>query len=249
MRRFLLIAPVVCAVAACGSSPSQPSEGNTSRVLLGQTVSAIDGAPAANASVQVNSLWPVTADGAGMFSVDVGAPGNHRLSIRAGSFVERETFVVGPSADRVRLSLIPESFDLTAFDEMFRTSNARLQRWITPPALVVLGSVMAYRNGSGDEYEATAEQLSDDEVTQMVAHLIEGHALLTGETYRGFASVTVERPAAGARVAVNRGGRIVVGRYTGIMTLKNTIGYGQWAGCRMVPSWGRHVPRSRFRSR
>jgi hypothetical protein len=229
MRRFLLAAPVLLLLAACGSSPSEPSEGTTSRVLLGQTVSAIDGAPAARATVHVNALWPVTADASGMFSVDVGASGNHRVNIRAGSFIERETFVIGPSGDRVRLSLIPESFDLIAFDEMFRTSNARLQRWISPPALVVLGSVMAFRNGAGDEYEATTEQLSDDEVTQMVAHLTEGLALLTGNTFTSFASVTVERPEAGTRVAVSRGGRIVVGRYNGIVTWKNTIGYGQWS--------------------
>jgi hypothetical protein len=228
MPRFLVFGPVVCLVVACGSSPSEPSETNTSRVLLGQAVNAIDGAAASGASVQVNALWPTTADGNGMFSIDVGSPGIHRVVIRAGTFVERETAVSGPSADRVRLSLIPNSFDMTAYDEMFRTTNGRLQRWITPPALVVLGSVMTYRNGGGDEYEATAEQLSDDEVSQMIAHLTEGLALLTGETYTSFASVTVERPAPGARVAVKRGARIVVGRYNGIVTLVNTIGYGQW---------------------
>ena len=230
MRRLLPIVLAVC-LAACGSSPSQPSESaapSPSPVLLGQTVNAIDGAAAANAAVQVNALWPTTADGSGMFSVDVGTTGMHRLSIRAGSFIERETSVVVPASDRIRLSLIPQSFDLGAYDEMFRSSNSRLQRWITPPALVVLGSVMAYRVGV-DEYEATGEQLSDAEVGDMVANLTEGLALLTGDTYRNFASVTVERPAAGTRVAANRGGRIVVGRYNGISSLANTIGYGQWS--------------------
>jgi hypothetical protein len=229
MPRFFLIAPVVCLFAACGGSPNQPSESKAaSSVLLGQTVSAIDGSAASGASVQVNTLGPVTADGQGNFSVEVGSTGPHRLSLRAGSFIERET-TAAASSDRLRLSLIPDSFDLTAFDEMFRTTNGRLQRWISPPSLVVLGSVMTYRAGGGDDYEATGEQLSDDEVSQMVANLTEGLALLTGETYTSFASVSVERPAAGARVSVNRGARIVVGRYKGVSSTVNTIGYGQWS--------------------
>lgn len=229
MLRLLLVAIALCGLGACGgSSPSEPSQGPSPRVLLGQTVNAIDGSPVGGASVQVNSLWPITADGSGMFSIEVGAGGTHRVKVTAGSIVERETGIAGPGGDRVRVTLIPASFDITAFDEMFRASNARLQRWTTAPALVVLGSVMKYQNGASDEFEATAEQLTDDEVGQMAAHLQEGLALLSGETYSSFASVTVERPAAGARVGVHRDGRIVVGRYSGIVTMVNTIGYGQW---------------------
>jgi hypothetical protein len=229
MPRLLSIAIAACALAACGGSPSQPSEPEPPRALLGQAVDAISGSAIGGASVQVNSLWPVTADSSGMFSVDVGSPGTHRVKITAGSIVERETAIVGPAADRVRLTLIPTSFDLTAFDEMFRTANTRLQRWTSAPALVVLASVMSYRNGAGAEYEATAEQLTDEEVAQMVAHLQEGLTLLTGGTFGSFASVTVERPGAGERVSVQRTGRIVVGRYKGIVTFANTIGYGQWS--------------------
>lgn len=229
MPRLLPIAMAACALAACGGSPNQPSETDRPRALLGQTVDAVDGSSVGGASVQVNNLWPVTADGSGLFSVDVGSPGTHQVTITAGSIVERKTAVVGPTGDRVRLTLIPASFDLTAYDEMFRTSNARLQRWTSAPEVVVLGSVMAYRNGAGDEYEATGEQLTDDEVAQMVTHLQEGLALLSGETYTSFAAVAVERPNAGARVSVHRSGRIVVGRYSGIVTMVNTIGYGQWS--------------------
>ena len=32
---------------------------------------------------------------------------------------------------------------------MFRSSDARLTRWTSRPSLVVLASVMAYRNGNG----------------------------------------------------------------------------------------------------
>jgi hypothetical protein len=129
----------------------------------------------------------------------------------------------------MRMSLIPTSFDLGAFDEMFRTSNARLQRWTSRPSLVVLATVMTYRNNANDTYEATGEQLTDEEVSQLVAHMTEGLGLLTGNTYTSFAAVDIERPAGGTQVNVGRNNRIVVGRYSGIVSLARTIGYGQWA--------------------
>ena len=78
-------------------------------------------------------------------------------------------------------------------------------------------------------FPATADQLTDDEVTSMTAHLTEGLGLLTAGTFTSFASVSVERPQSGEQVSVRRPGTIVVGRYTGITTLANTIGYGNWA--------------------
>lgn len=229
MRSSFLIIGVLFVTAACGGSSGSPSSPDSPRSLQGQAVNGLDDSGVGGVSVQVGARWPVIADGSGMFSVDLDSGGPHRVTLKGSGIVDRETSVMGPTADRIRLPLIPASFDLTAFDEMFRTSSSRLQRWITRPSLVVLGSVMTYRNGGGSEYEAAAEQLSDAEVTQMVAHLTEGLALLTGETYTSFASVAVERPAAGARVNVTRNGFVVVGRYNGIATLANTIGYGQWS--------------------
>ena len=142
--------------------------------------------------------------------------------------MERETRM-GPSASRTRVSMIPSSFDLGAFDEMFRGSNAQLQRWTSRPSLVILGAVMDYRNGSDQTYSATGDQLTDAEVEQLKAHLTEGLALLTGNTYTTFASVEIERPSGGARVNTLRAGQIVVGRYNGIVSLAKTIGYGLWS--------------------
>ena len=42
---------------------------------------------------------------------------------------------------------------------------------------------MDYRNGSDQTYAATGEQLTDAEIAQLTAHLTEGLALLTGNTY------------------------------------------------------------------
>ena len=127
------------------------------------------------------------------------------------------------------MSVIPASFDLTAFDEMFRFENARLQRWTSRPALVVVASTMALTSASAETFQASAEQMTEDEVSQMVAHMTEGLSMLTGSNYTSFQSVEIERPAAGDRVTAMRTGKIVVGRYTGIVTLANTIGYGRWS--------------------
>lgn len=230
MRRLFCVVPLACALAACSkSSPTDPSGSAAGTVLQGQTLNAIDGAPASSVTVQVGTRRPVTTDGNGYFDIEVDGAGPHQTTTRGSGVVERRTTLLGPTGERARLSLIPASFDLGAFDEMFRSSDARLTRWTARPSLVVLASVMTYRNGNDTIYEARGEQLSDDDVSQMIAHLTEGLALLTGNTYTSFASVTVERPSAGTRVQALRDGYVVVGRYEGIVTLANTIGYGQWS--------------------
>lgn len=229
MHRSLPFALVLCLLAACGGSSKTPTSPQSPRVLQGQAVNGIDRAGVASVSVQVGTRWPVIADGDGVFTVDIESSGSHRVTLKGSAVVERETAVMAPASERILLPLIPASFDLAAFDEMFRSSNARLQRWVTRPSLVVLGTVMAYRGNAGSEFEATAEQLSEAETSQLIEHLTEGLGLLTGETFTGFTSVAVERPAAGQRVNVTRNGYIVAGRYTGITAMANTIGYGQWS--------------------
>ena len=228
-------ASVICAIAAllsaCSDTPSGPSDASTDTALLGYVVNAIDAAPAAGLLVRVGTARPVTTDTRGYFQADIAAPGTYETTISdsASTIVERHTTVNVPASERTRFSLIPASFDLQAFDEMFRTTNARLQRWTTRPSLVVLASVMSLKDGSGGSYSATSEQMSDEEVSEMIAHLTEGLSLLTGGTYTTFARVEVERPAAGERVTVWRPGTIVVGRYTGVVSTAGTIGFGQWA--------------------
>jgi hypothetical protein len=163
-----------------------------------------------------------------MFILDGARSGTFPATLRGSSIVERET-TISASSDVTRMSVIPSTFDLTAFDEMFRFENARLQRWTSRPALVVVASTMALTSTSADSFQASGEQMSEDEVSQMVAQLTEGLGFLTGNAYASFQSVEIERPAAGDRVSVARMGQIVVGRYTGIVSLANTIGYGRWS--------------------
>jgi hypothetical protein len=228
MRRLIFLLVMLTPLAACGHSPSAPSEGTSSAMLDGQAVSALDGAAVPGVSVRVGDSRAVVTDATGAFQVDVGTAGTYAATLRGGPFVDRDTTVAAPGS-RARLSLIPSSFDLTAFDQMFRTSHGQLQRWIAQPSLVVVATVMNYRGANGDDYAATREQMSDEEVTQMIAHLTEGLTMLTGGTYTRFASVEIERPASDARVRFSREGTIIVGRFNNIVAFSSTIGYGSWA--------------------
>jgi hypothetical protein len=144
--------------------------------------------------------------------------------------VERHTRVTAPFTGPVRESLIPATFDLVAFDQMFRGNN-QLQRWTTAPGLVVLTTVMNFENGIGtqEEYRATSEQLTEAEATLLVQQLTEALGVLTGDVFTAFSSVERESAAAGSKVKTTRPGKIVVGRYNGIQGLLNTIGFGRWA--------------------
>jgi hypothetical protein len=225
LSKLSAVALMVTLAAACTKSPTDPSDAAGTRVH-GQTVSAVDGAAAPNLSVRVG-LSNATSDANGFFEIDLGNTGLSRATINGNGIVERETRLM-PGGDLTRVTLIPRSFDLDAFDQMFRSLNGQLSRWTSRPALVVLAAVMDYR-GTGDTYEATGEQLTEEEIAEMVAHHTEGLAVLTGGTYTSFASVQIERPAAGTRVSPFRSGMIVVGRYKGVENFARTIGYGQWS--------------------
>jgi hypothetical protein len=223
------IASAALLAAACGGSPTAPSDDIGGQVLRGQTVSAADGRSASNVSVQIGREQPVTTDTDGNFQVGIDGAASHTAVFASAATVERRTTLRNASSERVRVSLIPSSFDLAAFDEMFRANESGLQRWTSAPRLVIVASVMTYSPSFSSDFPATAEQLTDDEVTTMVAHLREGLGLLTGGTYTNFASVDVERPADGTRVSTVRSGTIIVGRYNGVVTFAQTIGFGQWA--------------------
>jgi hypothetical protein len=229
--RQCTIWPLLAVLAGCGgSSPTEPGGGGNAAppaVLQGQTISAVDGTPAPNLTVRIGGLT-ATTDAGGLFEVPL-SPGNHRTTVRGAGVVDRETTINGPNGERARLTLIPGAFDLVAFDEMFRASNSRLQRWATRPGLVVLGTVMKYRETDGSEYEAEAEQLTESEISQLVDHLNEGLSIMTGGTYGTFDSISIERPLLGDKVNTLRPNKIVVGRYLGIASEARTIGYGQWA--------------------
>src|SRR6266850_2109527 len=117
------------------------------------------------------------------------------------------TLLMMTAADGVvTFGLIPASFDLAAFNEMFRGSHERLQRWITAPSLVVLTTVMKYESSDASTAEATSERIPSPEVDAMVRDLTDALATLTGGTYTAFAQVTRESTPVGSRASLTRSG-------------------------------------------
>jgi hypothetical protein len=231
-RNAIALAAAVALSASCGSaSPSSPSNpgGKGGGSLSGTIVSAVDGLPLGGITVQIGSQRTVS-DARGAFEVDNLPSGSLAEVLSAASVVERRTTVNVPSASPAREALIPADFDLDAFNQMFR-GNGRLERWITPPSLVVITTVMNYDSGLGSadhDYRATSEQLTDAETDLLIAQLTEGLQLLTANAFTQFASIERESAASGAMVNTLRPGKIVVGRYNGIQGLLNTIGFGRW---------------------
>lgn len=227
-RRLWFIAAAALVATACSKgSPGAPSDA-AKPTVDGVTVSAVDGRPLASVAIKIGSKTGAS-DANGEFHITDVTSGSLPSSFTAASVVERRTLVTAPTPEPARVSLIPAEFDLTAFDEMFRGSNARLQRWTAAPSLVVLTTVMQYTSGSRDDYAATSEQLTEAETELLIAHLTSALALLTGNTFTTFASIERESAASGSRVTVQRTGKIVVGRYRGVEGLLNTIGFGSWS--------------------
>jgi hypothetical protein len=224
----------VGAVSGCtGGSPTEPaSDGGSSSSpdVLGMTLSAVDGQPIGGVTVRIGSKTAVSAAD-GSFQMQQVASGPQAAILSGTSIVERRTTVTALPAETMRETLIPLTFDLTAFDQMFRGSNDRLQRWTATPSLVVVTTVMNYTAGFGDQdnYYATSEQLTEDETTLLIDQLTEALAMLTGNTFASFASIERESASSGSKVNTLRIGKIVVGRYNGIQGLLSTIGFGRWA--------------------
>jgi hypothetical protein len=227
-RTWLAIAAVCISSACGGAAPLAPSASATGAILTGSTVSAIDGQAVAGVTVQIGSQR-IVSDAAGTFRLENPPAGSQPVILSAPSVIERRTTLVMPADAPVREELIPAVFDLDAFNQMFR-STGRLERWTSPPSLVVLTTVMTYAKefSDGHQYHASSEQMTDVDVDLLVTQLTDALALLTGNTFTGFASVTREPAPAGELVETVRPGQIVVGRYNGIQGMLNTIGFGRW---------------------
>src|SRR5919112_6474715 len=164
MRR-IPVAAVALVVVSCGGSGSRsnPAGPDPARELQGQTVSAVDGSPMSEVTIQLGDRAAVPADGNGTFHIPVSGNGPYAAFISGVPVVRRHTMLSTAAAGAARVSLIPASFDLKAFDEMFRTSNERLQRWTTPPSLVIVANVMKYVPTTSERFDARSEQMTDSE--------------------------------------------------------------------------------------
>lgn len=116
--------------------------------------------------------------------------------------------------------------DTAALDELLRGADGIVKHWNHPPALVILDSVLMFREGEVSTYTATDEQLTTTEDEELVCDLTDALRLLTGNTYLNFASIHHESVRAGTEVRVLRSGQVVAGRYRSVQNLVHTIGLG-----------------------
>jgi hypothetical protein len=155
------------------------------------------------------------------------------VTFRQAGIVPRETWLRVPGPEAV-ISLIASAFDLTAFNQMFRTPV--LRRWTDAPPLLVVDRVVAFEGVNASSMLVRDEQLTDDEHRSIVDDLTWALPQLTGGTFDGFASTALDSPQPNSRYGVLTSGRITVVRVQGLTSATGFWGYSrwQWLGDRVV---------------
>ena len=240
MKRLpsLILITLTVAIAACrGSSslptsPTSPAPAGSPRADAASTevrlVDAVAGTPAIGISVAVNARTMPASDGDGCSTISAQHSGRYAVSFSGGGVVTRTTTLPIPSPE-VQVSLIPAAFELTAFDQMFRSRDGQLQRWTSAPRLVIVARELRFSPSYANDLEAVAGTIAENEQRDLAADLSSGFGMLTDQRLGGFAGVTVESPGAGAMVSVMRTGTIVAGRSRGLSAATGYWGMGQWA--------------------
>ncbi len=225
--RLALLAGCVV-LAACGGS-SSPTSPSSSPQTSGRVVGAVSGAGVAGVDIYLGFGLPAaTSDGNGYFLLSGSATGSFNAKLSAAGIVERQTRLRIPGGDTL-LSVIPSSFDLSAFDEMMRPNGA-LQRWVTAPTVVVQTRVLTFTAPGDEQFRATSEELTQEEVAGLIKDLNDGLAQLTGGKLGSFAQVLQESAEPGSLVSTTRAGMITVARYDGLShNMGNVVGWGRWA--------------------
>jgi hypothetical protein len=148
------------------------------------------------------------------------------VKISSADIVTRTTQLRIPGPD-TKVTVIPRSFDLGAFDQMFR-STGWLQRWVSPPRLIVQTRVLQFTNVTAQDYVAAEPEMTAEEVDLLLEDLNWGLPQLTSGHLQ-FAAQERETATTGDSVLVARPGEIVVARFAGLQDATGFWGYGRWA--------------------
>lgn len=242
-RRVCAISALLAVAIGCGGSSSPTSPGtqppsNTppapqpipgAHIVTGSLFNAADDSPiTALASFTVSGVLVGRSEAAGTFSVGFPNLGFNRVSLSATNFVSRETGVNAPGA-HLRLSLIPSSFDLAAFDQMFRHSAAGLTRWTSPPGLVLERRVIQFTQVCRQSYQTLDESITDSESDDILRDMRDGYDLLTAGRIGGLTSVSTQTSDAGTALTPRQDRKIVVMRGAGLTAATSFWGYACWS--------------------
>jgi len=195
--------------------PTAPTGSGPTATL--RVVSSLTDQPVSGASTTGASVRSTRSDGDGIVTLEASGPGRYAVSVAAAGFVTRQTRVTIPGNDSL-LDLIPGSFDLVAFDQMFRgvTTGGRLAKYLAAPALVVQRTGLLWASSPDDRYLAENEQWTDAEIDALIADLTFGLRTISAGVFPAFSTIRIEQAAAGAMVTVPQAGAIVVARYRGL---------------------------------
>ncbi len=208
--RIAFGALIALVAAACGQVPSAPSVSPSGtlpglmrsdadvssplevRALVGRFTDALTGAAKAGITLTVDGIGAVAGDAAGQFSLETEAPdGRYRVAASGAGVVSRQTTLTFPGTAPV-ISLIPGTFNMTAFDQMARQFGEAgvLKRWTQAPALIIETSLLDL----GPSFDAaglptaapvaSAQQMSEAEIALVTARLNRALPLLTGGEFR-----------------------------------------------------------------
>ncbi len=239
--RFGLALALVSVVAcASGSSPTRPDDGDappdnppvTGHIVTGTAVNVLTDGAAASIGFATDGVALGRSAADGTFRVGFSASGVNRLTMSGTGFVERQTGVEAPSIS-LRLSLIPSSFDLNSFNQMFRhtqgADGAILTRWTSAPALLIERRVLRFTGVGAPAYTALEATLTDAEVASIRTDMTDGYALLTAGRLGTFTSVRTRTTAEDDPVSIAEAGTVVVTRQAGLTSATGFWGYARWS--------------------
>ena len=207
--------------------PPPPPPPPPAITLRGTTIDGLSGAFLSGVTILIEGLGDTISKADGSFEIAATEPEQVReVTLSGAGTIERRTHlrVPGPPAT---LSLMPGSLDLVAFNQMFRNSGF-LERWVSPPSIVVQRRVLRFTNVSQTEYVATEAVMPEEEIDGLLADLRSALPQLTGNAFPDFAGERRETAAEGELVGVSRPGEIVVARYVGLEAATGFWGYGRW---------------------
>jgi hypothetical protein len=206
----------------------RPAPGPSDRTLRGTVVNGISDDAVTGAIVRLEDGAQAASGSDGSFTVPVPADDSiASVVITSNDTVDRATYL-SIDGEPARVTLMPRTIDLAAFDQMFRATGV-LHRWIAEPLVIVERRVLQFTSLSDETFVATATLLSDPEIEALVSDLQWALPQLTGDAFHRFADIQVVTADEGAAVNVSRPDAIVVARYEGLTSATSYWGYTRWA--------------------
>ncbi len=191
----------------------------------GRIVDAVSQAALGGVTISGGSV-SVQSDAGGAFMV-TGAPGSITspllLTFARPTTIARQTSLRVPGKDAL-VSLIPSSFDLAAFDQMFRMPM--LERWTTVPPLKIETRTGQFTDIHSTTITTIGDSMSDVEYASVVSDLTTGLGALSGDTFTAFESIARQDSPQGTTVNVLEDDVITVMRVRGMENAIGAVGLG-----------------------